>query len=86
MKRFKKLLAIPLFAPLLFSLPIRAEDKPACDEIRKELGSIRDKIDKVAAEIAKCNTLQCIEKHRKSLLNLSEKEDELMKKFEKLCL
>ena len=73
--------ALLILAPLSL-----AAESPECVEIRGKAEKIRAEIDDVAAQIARCETLPCVEKLRERLLKLSKIEDELMKKFEKECL
>ena len=83
----KKLLSVAVIALVISTFALAAEkDSAECEKIRDKVEAVRKKIDKAASDLSKCDTRECIEKHRATLLKLSEREDDLMKKFEKKCL
>ena len=83
----KKLFSVVVIAFVISAFALAAEkDSAECEKIRDEVETVRKKIDKAASDLSKCDTRECIEKRRATLLKLSEQEDDLMKKFEKECL
>lgn len=83
----KKLFSAAVIALVISGFAAADEkDSAECERIRDQVEVVRKKIDKAASDLSKCDTRECIEKHRTTLLKLSEREDNLMKKFEKECL